>query len=455
MNTYKFDSMKIDKRLDKTYSRMIMSEFGNKSPISAGIKSLDQSCNQFALTQASWRFYSNETVTPIQLSIPLIAEAKKVLGQEDSEYVLGVHDWSSINYNRYKSKKDRLQISHDKHVGYDLQGCIFVSAITGNPLAVPVQDLVSCEGVWQSRSSSLIKHPRNEKGEIIKETHLNWLTERMNHLGRCGFEKIIINIIDREADSIGHQRCWNAAGMLYLLRAKGGNNVTYNGIKIKISKVADSLQFTEIRKVICKGKDCVQWIGEADIIITRDAKSKHKDGSGKRIAPQPGEPLALRLVVSHIYNKDKQLVAEWFLLSNVDKKIEAQQIALWYYFRWQIETFFKLLKSAGHHLERWQQETARAIFLRLLIVSQACTIVWQLANTKDQSLQKVTKFLVRISGRQMKAKRPITAPALTEGLFMLLTMLNTLENISLGELNEYGETIRRVLFKEQRLGRRK
>ena len=34
-------------------------------------------------------------------------------------------------------------------------------------------------------------------------------------------------------------------------------------------------------------------------------------------------------------------------LSNV-KDIDASTIALWYYWRWKIETFFKLMKSAGH-----------------------------------------------------------------------------------------------------------
>jgi len=51
------------------------------------------------------------------------------------------------------------------------------------------------------------------------------------------------------------------------------------------------------------------------------------------------------------------------LLSNV-KDIDASPIALWYYWRWKIETFFKLMKSAGHQLEAWQQESALAIAKR-------------------------------------------------------------------------------------------
>jgi hypothetical protein len=37
------------------------------------------------------------------------------------------------------------------------------------------------------------------------------------------------------------------------------------------------------------------------------------------------------------------------------------------------------------------------------------------------------EFLVRLSGRQMKRYRPVTAPALLAGLHLLLTMLEVLE----------------------------
>ena len=74
----------------------------------------------------------------------------------------------------------------------------------------------------------------------------------------------------------------------------------------------------------------------------------------------PGEAL---LVISRILSELGEIEAEWLLLSNV-KDIDASTIALWYYWRWKIETFFKLMKSAGHQLEVWQQESALAIAKR-------------------------------------------------------------------------------------------
>ena len=60
-------------------------------------------------------------------------------------------------------------------------------------------------------------------------------------------------------------------------------------------------------------------------------------------------------------------------MSNV-MAMDASTLALWYW-RWQIECFFKLLKSAGHELESWQQESALAIAKSLLVASMACVTV--------------------------------------------------------------------------------
>ena len=62
--------------------------------------------------------------------------------------------------------------------------------------------------------------------------------------------------------------------------------------------------------------------------------------------------MTARLVVSHILSDLGEIEAEWLLLSNV-KDIDASTIALWYCWRWKIETLFKLMKSAGHQLDAW------------------------------------------------------------------------------------------------------
>src|SRR5262249_12369730 len=78
----------------------------------------------------------------------------------------------------------------------------------------------------------------------------------------------------------------------------------------------------------------------------------------------PGEAITLRLIVSRVSNVRGETVAVWYLLTNVPSEIPAETVALWYYWRWRIESFFKLLKSAGQQLEHWQQESGEAIAKR-------------------------------------------------------------------------------------------
>ena len=108
-----------------------------------------------------------------------------------------------------------------------------------------------------------------------------------------------------------------------------------------------------------------------------------------------------------------------------------------YYWRWRIESFFKLLKSHGQQLEEWQQETGMVIARRMLVAAMACVVVWQLESESSPESMKFKDALVRLSGRQMKKKKRHTAPALLAGLWVLLSMLALLEQTDLNELKGF------------------
>jgi len=100
----------------------------------------------------------------------------------------------------------------------------------------------------------------------------------------------------------------------------------------------------------------------------------------------------------------------------------------------RIESFFKLLKSHGHELEQWQQHTGPAIACRLLIAAMACVVVWELQADDSPKALEFKNVLVRLSGWQMKRKRPHTAPALLAGLWVLLSMLSLLDHYTLRDI---------------------
>jgi hypothetical protein len=407
-----------------------MAHSNSTTSLSAGVKALASGAKAFAHTQALWRFLNNEEVTPLCLSAPLVAGSQAVVAQAEGDYTLCVHDWSRIQYGRHRSKQDRLQMTHATDIGYELQSSLLVHAQDGLPLSVIAQNLVSAQGVWQSRKATL--QPNDQP-------HLDELSQRIDWIEQQGLIKRLVHLVDREADSVAHLRQWSRQGHLWLVRAKAGSMVRCGQDDMSLAALAQQMTFRETRNVICKGQSCTQWIASTHVVLARKAKPTRIDSKGQRVKAMAGEPLTVRLVVSQIVNEDGDVVAQWYLLGNVPDHVEDTQLALWYYWRWEIESFFKLLKSAGHQLESWEQETARATFNRLLIATQACVMAWGLMRTQDAAAIQARLFLVRLSGRQMKRARPVTLPALLDGLFTLFTMLETLEHYSLSELKNFAQ----------------
>ena len=151
--------------------------------------------------------------------------------------------------------------------------------------------------------------------------------------------------------------------------------------------------------------------------------------------------MPVRLIISELRDENGRRLERWYLLTNVPAKVEAETITLWYYWRWKIETFFKLLKSAGQQVEHWQQEEPQALLKRLLVASMACVLVWRLARDKSAQGARARRLLVALSGRQMEYGKEFTEAALLAGLWVLLAMLDTLELHDPDQLREVARSI--------------
>lgn len=394
--------------------------------LAAGMAALPDTCHSFAYTQAAWRFFSNERVGLMALAKPLLAAGHQALWESEGEYGLVIHDWSRLNYGRHTRKRDRLKMTHASDIGYELQSSLLVDAESGNPLAPLVQNLVTAEGVHSTRQAGLTK----------PAPHLDELTERMQWIAAQAWSKPLVHIVDREADSVAHLRAWSKGEHLWLIRAKDTARVRDGTGDRKLAELARALPYTAVRGVEVQGQPATQWVAETTVVLARPARPKRIVG-GKRIAPLPGEPLPARLIASRIVDANQAVLSEWWLLTNVPAEVASSTIARWYYYRWQIESMFKLLKSGGHHLEDWLQDDGLALAKRLVVASCACVVVWQLARSQREDARAAQTFLVRLSGRQTKRSRPITYSAMLQGLWQLLIILEVLEHYSLDQLKQF------------------
>jgi hypothetical protein len=445
----------LEKRLRKRYATLVQQHLHSAHPLACGLRALPTLKSSYAAAQAAWRFFANPRTSLATLVQPLHEAGRQAVAESTAEYVLAVHDWSALHYYHHTAKTDQTQLSHAHDRGYELASTILVDAAHGNPLA-PMEIRLRAEGVVYST---------REPTPAPDAVRLDELRPTMQAVADLHLARPVVHIIDSEADSVAHLRDWHQDGRLFVVRVSDSRRwVRYRGESRHLSDVVADLDrrraFRDSRSVTYHDQPARQWIAEAEIVLDRPAQrhrqrrvgkrkrrrgkiGRPKKGSRRRGASHrvrlPGAPLRLRLVVSDIRNEAGELLAQWLLLTNVPDTVSAATIALWYYWRWRIESFFKLLKSAGQEVEHWQQETAEAITKRLVVASMACVVVWQLARAEGPDAEAVRALLVKLSGRQRRRGVAWTLPALLAGLWVLLAVQGVLETMDVEEFRRLAE----------------
>jgi hypothetical protein len=394
---------------------MLIKDHLNVAPkLAQGVKALSHHETAWSNTQAAWRFFNNDNITYPQLSLPLLQSARKELNSCATEYSLVAHDWCRNNYRGHRAKTDKTQMSHDKDIGYELFASLLLSSEDGQPLAPLGLDLTTGKGVYQCREVE----PQQQK------SHLDQLVERIAWQEKLGLGKPLVHVIDREADSATHLR--QLMGTRWLTRGKKDASVKHNGEFATLEQVSKHMDSELKGRVNIRGKEGYLFVGEQTVQLQRKSEKNIQD------APE------VRLVVSTVSDAQGKELAKWYLLSNV-MDVSSETLATWYYWRWSVESWFKVLKSHGFQLEHWQQESGNAIFRRLIVSSMACVLTWKLYNDTSPGAENLKTFLIKLSGRLTKRNKPVTHPALLAGLWVFMQLNEVLNTYSMEEINAYRE----------------
>ncbi len=418
----------MDRRLQRRYWLVVKEHAHGATELAAGIAALPGAGTSFAQTMALWRFLNSEQVTLPALAEPLRAAALEALAQSPSQYALVIHDWCKLSYGGHASKRDLVQVTHEKCVGYDLTASLLADAACGRPLGLMELQLHAADGVYSTRTTAV--EPA--------QPHLEQILPTMQAAQGWQLSKRPVHVIDREADSLAHLREWTAGPNphLVLIRADHERVVQWRDQARSLPEIVQQLTaenaFQFAREVEYQGRQARQFVAETSIVFDKPGRKRRGKGQ-PRILIQ-GPPLVMRFVVAQVRDDAANVLAEWLPITNVPSDVPAAWIALWYYWRWRIESFFKLPKSAGQQAEHWLQETAPAVARRLLAASMACLTVWHLEADHSAPARQLQQILIRLSGRQTKRHRPVTAPALLAGLQILLAMLDLLDHYSLDDL---------------------
>lgn len=410
-----------------------------------GLSALPGTARPFAATRAMTRFLNHDDIPFAALIEPAQDAVRSALAERPGRFVLVVHDWCMFNFNSHESKRDRYVRSHGDDLGYELGTALAVDADDGRPLGPMEFRLRTAEGMLTTRAG----------GAALPPGHVDELEDVMAAAEWWGLGRAPIHVIDREADSVGHYRRWHAADHRFVVRADHERVVRHEGRECKRGEVVAGMAGSFADVLDARGRPEVVTIragtgrvqvAEAAVVLHRPARhhTGEKTASGnKKQIEVPGPPLPLRLVVTRVVDGSGAVLAEWWLLRNVaGEEADAATIGRWYAWRWAIESYHKLLKSAGMNAESWQQETGEAFLRRLCVASMACLTVWHLQRDESEAAAKLRVVLVRLSGRQMKHGVESTAPALRAGLERLLAIDDLMR---VEELEEVLDLARRTL----------
>jgi hypothetical protein len=390
-----------------------------------GLSALPGTAKPFAATRAMSRFVNHEGIPSHALIEPAQDAVRSASAERPGRFVLVVHDWCMFNFNSHTSKRDRYVRSHGDDLGYELGTALAVDADEGRPLGPLEFRLRTASGMLSTRVA----------GAALPPGHVDELEDVMAAAQWWGLSRAPIHVIDREADSVGHYRRWDAAGHRFVVRADHERVVRHGGRECKLGAVVAGLAGSFADVLDAEGRPEVVTIragtgrvrvAEAAVVLHRPARhhtGEKTAGGNKKQVEVPGPPLPLRLVVTRVVDEAGVVLAEWWLLTNVaGEDADAATIGRWYAWRWSIESYHKLLKSAGMNAEGWQQEDGAAFLRRLCVASMACLTVWHLQRDESEAAAKLRAVLVRLSGRQMKYGVESTAPALLAGLERLLAI---------------------------------
>lgn len=338
-----------DARLNKRLGNLL--EIFTENPH----KKIPAACNGWSETLAAYRFFDNEQVTPDKVLSPHKSATVKRIRQE--EVVLIVQDTSEIDYSHREDIEGMGPLSFDCQQGFYLHPSI---AITPERVCLGVVDGY----MWVRKE--LGKRFKHKNKQIQEKESYRWIKgyQIANDIALQCPQTLIVNVADREGDIyelLMQPPAENTAR--WLVRS------TQNRQLLKDKTRQDPLTDKLWEKA---GK--APKIGEIEFYLPATAERKARKVKqlvqSRRVCLRPPKrkgslllPIEVNVVLcteKHPPKGEKAL--QWLLLTSVKVETgeQAIEIVQWYLCRWQIEIFFKVLKS-GCEIEELQFESFRRI----------------------------------------------------------------------------------------------
>ncbi|WP_018577048.1 IS4 family transposase, partial [Legionella shakespearei] len=345
-----------DKRLNKRFTKLLESLFSSPS------KSIPGACKGWDETIGAYRFINHHKITPTKILRPhREATLSRIKAQE---VVLIPQDTSDVDFSGHESKINMGYLTQKNSRGFYIHPSV---AFTPERCCLGTIDLQ----LW-IRSELGTREDRKNREVEEKETYC-WLKgyEAANEIAKAAPNTVIVSISDREGDiyEVLEKRPNEHNKAYWLVRCQHDRKVLNKDTGEFNAKLRQSVEGGEIKGHI----EFELPAGE----VNRNSKARHKRKarlvkqeirfsqlvlSPPKRANTPLEPTPVYVIhAKEINAPDGEKAIEWYLLTSypIQTAEQATTLVNWYLCRWQIEIFFKVLKS-GCTIEELQFESLRS-----------------------------------------------------------------------------------------------
>jgi transposase-like protein/transposase Tn5 family protein len=346
-----------DKRLTKRFERIL------SKVMDAPSKSIPSTFKSWDEILAAYRFFNQEKINPKEiLSSHFDATLNRI---KDEKIVLIPQDTSEIDFSHRNPIAGMGYLNSEERQGFYIHPSL---AITPEKLCLGVIDFK----YWAREKLGSRKNYK--KIPIEEKESYRWLEsyETANRIAVNVPNTIIVSIADREGDiyelleklpSESNKAFWIVrCRENRLLFSDNAESKVRLWEKVRISKPIGEIEFNlpagrvynrdKTKRTARKTRQVKQEVRTQTVYLKPPERR-----NGKELLP-----IAIHVVHCREINPpSEEERIEWFLLTSfpVNNAERAIEIVKWYLARWQIELFFKILKS-GCKIEELQFDSLRA-----------------------------------------------------------------------------------------------
>lgn len=394
-------------------------------------QSLPKALVSGAALEATYRFMSNEAVTPERILAPHIAATCERAAT--AACVLAIHDTTECEFGGEQQREGLGRLTENRQ-GFRAHVCLAVNADDGHPLGI----LDAHTWIRTSAPPGRKKRATYEyKTRASKESD-RWceMTERVEVLTREHAR--VIHVMDREADFYRLEAQLVHAGAEFVIRGSHMERVLADGRTLEHAtsklpiRLAREVALSKRPPPTNKNTSHPQRRARnADLVVGATTVTMKRSWA----TPEGSGP-DFQLNVVHVSEKsppDGEPPVEWTLLTTLPTAT-ADQIEFvvdTYRRRWMIEELFKALKS-GCQFEKLQLETAPALlnaFAVMLPVAAALLALRHIARSHPDARANtvLTSLQLKILGAH-KHTRELPIKTVTDALLAVARLGGHIKN---------------------------